>query len=113
MLILLNRLSNEQFREAVVLFMRELNSSQQDTVRRIWKLSENYDNKDAKFMLKNILFDIFWQIPEAVDDGFSHYLTEKINEYHNMWEYHKANCNPTEDCRVCKERIKMIKYLEG
>tara|TARA_R100000406_G_scaffold10745_1_gene6988 strand:- start:216 stop:557 length:342 start_codon:yes stop_codon:yes gene_type:complete len=112
-LILLNRLSNEQFREAVVLFMRELNISQQDTVKRVWKLSKNYDNRDAKFMVKNILFDIFWQIPKAVDDGFNHYLTEKINEYHHLCEYHKVNCNSNEDCKVCKEQIKIIEYLEG
>ena len=110
---MLNRLSNEQFREAVVLFMRELNISQKDTVKRVWKLSKNYDNRDAKFMVKNILFDIFWQIPEAVDDGFNHYLTEKISEYHHLCEYHKVNCNSNEDCKVCKEQIKIIEYLEG
>tara|TARA_R100000734_G_C3313144_1_gene104380 strand:+ start:320 stop:667 length:348 start_codon:yes stop_codon:yes gene_type:complete len=113
-LILLNSLSNQEFREAVVLFLRELNSSQKNTVRRIWKVSENYDNRDSKFMLKNILFDIFWQIPEAVEDGFNEFLNQKIKEYHNMWQYHKVNCPVLENkpCAVCKERIKIIDYLE-
>ncbi len=111
---MIHRLSNSQFREAVVLFSRELNMSQRNTIRRVWKISEDYDNKEAKFMLKNILFDIFWQIPKAVEDGFNYYLTEKIEEYHTMWEYHKRNC-PILDgkrCLVCKERIKLIDYLE-
>ena len=113
-MILINRLSNSQFREAVVLFSRELNSSQKHTLKRAWKLSEDYNNKDSKFIVKNILYDIFWQIPQAVEDGFNDYLNEKIEEYHNMWEYHKRNC-PILDgkrCLVCKERIKLIDYLE-
>lgn len=106
-------MSYEDVMQSLVLFMREFDSKAKAKLRSMVIMSSDYDDRDKKFMIKTSLYDIFWKIPQAVDDGFNHYLNEKMEFYHHLSEYHKVNCNSLQGkpCNVCKIRINNFDLL--
>lgn len=62
------------------------------------------------FSFTQSMYDCFWNIPEAVDEGFNKYFQRKKDEYNEILLYHNKNCLTT--CIICRDRIK-IKQLLG
>jgi len=111
-----NKLPYSGVLDATILFMRELKAEDKNIIRNITIMSSNYSDRDKKFMLKTTLYDIFWQVPLAVDKGFSIYLDNKINYYYHLSKYHEKNCvllDGKKECKICNERKKNIDYLFG
>lgn len=71
------------------------------------KIDESYFNP---FSLTQSIYDCLWDVPEAIDEGFSKYLERRKKEYNEMLAYHNKNCETT--CLVCDDR-QVIKDLLG
>ena len=100
--------------DATVLLMKELDEEAKAALRSTMIMSSVYDDREKKFMMKTTLYDSFWRIKEAVDDGFNVYLNDKMNYYHHLSEYHKINCPKLHGdypCSICDTRIKNYDLL--
>ena len=99
-------LSYVDFYEIVILYFKELNEKQRKKILDCFKRNKNYEEIDKKFLLKTTLYDVFWDIPEAVNKGFNEYLDLKLNYYYNLKEYHKVNC--IKPCSLCDFLIEVM-----
>lgn len=106
---MLNKISYPDFLDALVLFMKELDKESLKDLNEAYRLASMYEDKEKKFILKTKLYDLFWNIPKAIDDGFNVYLINKIEHYHHLSKYHFKNCEG--NCDICKLRIKNYDYL--
>lgn len=62
------------------------------------------DDKDKRYRMKQTLYSILWDIPEAVNNGFKNYLDKEISKIRGFKNYHDKNCNDSENCSYCQER---------
>jgi len=62
------------------------------------------DDKDKRYRMKQTLYSVLWDIPEAVNIGFKNYLDKEINKIRGFIRYHDKNCNDSENCSYCQER---------
>jgi len=114
--MLFNKLTYDEIIGALILFLREVKQNDKVTIKSTLVLSQDYQEKDKKFILKTGLYNIFWNIEEAIDDGFNVYLDNKIKHYYHLHKYHEKNCphlHGDKECSICDERIKNIDYLFG
>ncbi|BCV03203.1 MAG: hypothetical protein CM15mV62_780 [uncultured marine virus] len=87
--MLFNKLTYNEIIGALILFLREVKPNDKVTIKSTLVLSQNYEEKDKKFILKTGLYNIFWNIEEAIDDGFNVYLDNKIKHYYHLHKYHE------------------------
>ena len=69
------------------------------------------DDKDKKYRMKQTLYAVLWDIPEAVTIGFKKYLDREINTIRGFKKYHDKNCNDISTCSYCQLTITNINRL--
>lgn len=106
---MLGKISYSEFLEALVLFMKEFDNVSINDLGQSYRIASLYEDREKKFILKTKLYDIFWKIPKAIEDGFNVYLENKIDYYYHLSKYHMNNCEGY--CDICKLRIKNYDYL--
>ena len=56
---------------------------------------------EKKYRLWQTVKIVLWEIPEAVEIGFTDYAKEAFTERHEALQYHDKNCTDFYNCNIC------------
>lgn len=77
-----------------------------------YKLSLHYPDYYTPFSLQNVLYECFWNIPEAIEVGFHKFYYLEMFKFKEIMNYHNANCEGS-NCIICADRERLLKSLGG
>jgi len=69
------------------------------------------DDKDKRYRMKQSLYSVLWELPEAVQIGFQKYLEREISKIINFKKYHDKNCHDSKSCYFCLKRTKTLNRI--
>tara|TARA_R100001443_G_scaffold72179_1_gene80303 strand:+ start:18560 stop:18871 length:312 start_codon:yes stop_codon:yes gene_type:complete len=56
---------------------------------------------EKKYRLWQTVKIVLWEIPEAVEIGFTDYARKAFTERHEALQYHDKNCTDFYNCNIC------------
>jgi len=102
----------EECRSIVITIMRRFSIQSQYKLNLAMNVCDSLiDDKDKKYRMKQTLFAVLWDIPEAVTIGFKKYLDREINTILGFKKYHDKNCVNINTCSFCQNKINTINRL--
>jgi hypothetical protein len=102
----------EECRSIVISMMRRFSLKSQYQLTLAMNVCDSLiDDKDKRFRIKQTLYNALWDIPEAVDIGFSIWLEREINTTRKALKYHNKNCQDLMNCAICQDRINTINRM--
>ena len=89
--------------------LRKLSLTDLAKIKRWFILSKTESDFYTVFSYRNQIYDCLWNIPEAVDMGFNRFITEELQKYKELLEYHDKNCEHS--CVICQDREELFEML--
>ena len=90
----------EECKLIVMLISEQLKEESIDDIKIKMDAYKYLIPSERTYQLINTLKMYLWDIPEAIETGFSNYIKEMTVEYRDIIEYHNDNC-PKTDCQFC------------
>ena len=90
--------------------IKSFNAKEQRKIKRWYGLCLDNPLHYTPFALQNLLYECFWDIPEAIDMGFLKYYNKELLSYKELLNYHNINCIGKQ-CIICKDRKEMLNFL--
>jgi hypothetical protein len=102
----------EECRSIVITIMRKFSTKAQYQLTLAMNVCDSLiDDKDKFYRIKQTFWNILWEIPEAVDNGFENWYKKEIEETRKALAYHDKNCMDIFNCVICRNRINTINLM--
>jgi hypothetical protein len=102
----------EECRSVVITIMESFSLTSQYKLALAMNVCDSLiDDKDKKYRIKQTLYSVLWEIPEAVNIGFQKYLEREIDRILKFKKYHDKNCHDIKSCYYCKNIIKTVNRI--
>jgi len=104
----------EEYLNIIITMMRDFSDESHKRIGlAINVCSSLRDDREKIYRLNTSFKNCLWEKEEAITIGFYQYIEREYIKTRDILNYHEANCQDSNTCKICKDRAITIKKLRN